>query len=331
MARWCAMARQGAGDGRLRRRHGHPARDLLRENGIEDDGDLILRRVQSADGRTRPIVNDQPVCVAADARRPASCWSRSMASTTTARWSIPMPIAPARCLRRPCRRGAERRARSTGAGSETERTLKKHRAKVEAAAREADYLRASVDELEQARPQRRRGGRARRAPRADDGAERSPAISTRRSEFLNGKPRPCRISPRWCAGSSARARRRPGCLKRPSSRSTRRSTSLDDAQIGSRGGAARHRIRSEGTGARRGAAVCAARRRPQIFRAGRRACRHWPRHDDRRPCRSRCRRGEAEAAGNARLRPRRGALSMPRPLQLSAKRHDAGDGAVARR
>jgi DNA repair protein RecN (Recombination protein N) len=37
---------------------------LLDEAGIEEEGELILRRVQSADGRTRAFVNDQPVSVA---------------------------------------------------------------------------------------------------------------------------------------------------------------------------------------------------------------------------------------------------------------------------
>ena len=39
----------------------HPVRVALRENEIADDADLILRRVQYADGRTRAFVNDQPV------------------------------------------------------------------------------------------------------------------------------------------------------------------------------------------------------------------------------------------------------------------------------
>jgi DNA repair protein RecN (Recombination protein N) len=39
----------------------HPVRVSLRENEIADDADLILRRVQYADGRTRAFVNDQPV------------------------------------------------------------------------------------------------------------------------------------------------------------------------------------------------------------------------------------------------------------------------------
>ncbi len=42
----------------------HPARALIADNGIDADGDLILRRVQSADGRTRAFLNDQPVSTA---------------------------------------------------------------------------------------------------------------------------------------------------------------------------------------------------------------------------------------------------------------------------
>lgn len=39
----------------------HPARLLLRENAIADDDEVILRRVQFADGKTRAFINDQPV------------------------------------------------------------------------------------------------------------------------------------------------------------------------------------------------------------------------------------------------------------------------------
>ncbi len=72
-----SLALGGRGDGGLVR-HGedkgqvtavfdvgmdHGARKLLRENGIDDEGDLIFRRQQSADGRTKAYVNDQPVSV----------------------------------------------------------------------------------------------------------------------------------------------------------------------------------------------------------------------------------------------------------------------------
>ena len=39
----------------------HPVFAFLEEQGIDSDGDLVLRRVQNADGRTRAFVNDQPV------------------------------------------------------------------------------------------------------------------------------------------------------------------------------------------------------------------------------------------------------------------------------
>ncbi len=39
----------------------HPALAFARERNVETDGELILRRVQMADGRTRAFVNDQPV------------------------------------------------------------------------------------------------------------------------------------------------------------------------------------------------------------------------------------------------------------------------------
>jgi len=41
----------------------HPVRALLKANDIAADDELILRRVQFADGRTRAFVNDQPVSV----------------------------------------------------------------------------------------------------------------------------------------------------------------------------------------------------------------------------------------------------------------------------
>ena len=62
-----SLALGGRGDGSLVR-HGidrgqvtavfdvpavHAARSMLRDNGIDDDGDLIFRRQQSADGRTK--------------------------------------------------------------------------------------------------------------------------------------------------------------------------------------------------------------------------------------------------------------------------------------
>ncbi|MGB3810514.1 MAG: DNA repair protein RecN [Parvibaculum sp.] len=41
----------------------HPARAILKENGLDGEGDLILRRIQAKDGRTRAFINDQPVSI----------------------------------------------------------------------------------------------------------------------------------------------------------------------------------------------------------------------------------------------------------------------------
>ncbi|HEX3140450.1 MAG TPA: AAA family ATPase, partial [Rhizobacter sp.] len=41
----------------------HPATAILADNGLEDTGEMILRRVQLADGRTRAFVNDQAISV----------------------------------------------------------------------------------------------------------------------------------------------------------------------------------------------------------------------------------------------------------------------------
>jgi DNA repair protein RecN (Recombination protein N) len=64
-----ALVRQGAEQGQVVAafdvKQGHPALAVLKANDldIDDEGDLILRRVQLADGRTRAFINDQPVSV----------------------------------------------------------------------------------------------------------------------------------------------------------------------------------------------------------------------------------------------------------------------------
>ncbi|TPJ41189.1 DNA repair protein RecN [Mesorhizobium sp. B2-5-13] len=130
----------------------HPVRALLAENAIEDDGDVILRRVQTADGRTRVFVNDQP-------------------SSVTLMRDVGRALVEIhgqhdeRALVDP---GAHRdvldafgghlgAVRSTGEAwrhwRACEQELTRHRAKVAAAAREADYLRAAVAELTKLDPQ----------------------------------------------------------------------------------------------------------------------------------------------------------------------------------
>ena len=59
------LVRAGAESGQvvavLQLPRSHPARAALRDNAIADDEDVILRRVQFPDGRTRAFINDQPV------------------------------------------------------------------------------------------------------------------------------------------------------------------------------------------------------------------------------------------------------------------------------
>jgi len=43
----------------------HPARQILRDNGLEDEGDIILRRLQSANGRSRIFINGKIANLAA--------------------------------------------------------------------------------------------------------------------------------------------------------------------------------------------------------------------------------------------------------------------------
>jgi DNA repair protein RecN (Recombination protein N) len=63
-----ASARPGAGQGGatavFELAAVHPVRALLTESGFESEGELVLRRTISADGRTRAFINDSPVSVA---------------------------------------------------------------------------------------------------------------------------------------------------------------------------------------------------------------------------------------------------------------------------
>jgi DNA repair protein RecN (Recombination protein N) len=56
-------AQQGSATAVFELAAAHPVRALIVENGIASDAEIILRRVLSADGRTRAFVNDDPVGV----------------------------------------------------------------------------------------------------------------------------------------------------------------------------------------------------------------------------------------------------------------------------
>src|SRR5690606_5558236 len=62
------LVREGAGQGQVTAVFelgpDHAARVLIAGNGLPADGDIIVRRVQGRDGRSRAFVNDEPVGVA---------------------------------------------------------------------------------------------------------------------------------------------------------------------------------------------------------------------------------------------------------------------------
>jgi DNA repair protein RecN (Recombination protein N) len=130
----------------------HPATVILRDNGFEDTGELILRRMQWADGRTRAFINDQPVSVQTLKAVGATLVEihgqhdeRALVDTATHRRlldafaGLEADVAAVEALW-----DARRTARVA---------LDEHRAAMEHAAREADYLRHASDELKQLSPQ----------------------------------------------------------------------------------------------------------------------------------------------------------------------------------
>src|SRR5262245_44874777 len=127
---------------------GHPAAKILSDNGLEDDGEMILRRVQFADGRTRAFINDQPISGqtlkavgAALVEIHGQHDERALVDAATHRRlldafaGLEKDVADIEKLWE---------ARRTAAAS-----LDEHRAGMERAAREADYLRHASAELQQ--------------------------------------------------------------------------------------------------------------------------------------------------------------------------------------
>lgn len=151
-----SLVRQGAGQGSVTAVFNlpinHPAREIVRENGLDDDGDLILRRIQSADGRSRVFVNDQPASVSL-----LRDLGRSLVEIHGQHDDRALVDAAAHRDLLDAFGGhvgaAQTVAKAWRHWRELEQALTRHRAKVETAAREADYLRASVEELSKLDPQ----------------------------------------------------------------------------------------------------------------------------------------------------------------------------------
>ncbi len=130
----------------------HPVRDMIRANGLDDEGDIILRRVQSQDGRTRGFINDQAAGMAL-----LRDIGRLLVEIHGQHDDRALVDSAAHRDLLDAYGGLTVQAAEVGARyrewRDAERALALHRAKVEAAEREADYLRASVDELIKLDPQ----------------------------------------------------------------------------------------------------------------------------------------------------------------------------------
>src|SRR6516162_1093574 len=129
----------------------HPAFAVLAANGLENSGEMILRRVQFADGRTRAFINDQAISV------------QTLRTIGTALVEIhgqhdERALVDAATHRRllDAFAGLEQEVTALEALWEARRaayaTLQAHRASMERAAREADYLRHASDELKALAP-----------------------------------------------------------------------------------------------------------------------------------------------------------------------------------
>jgi DNA repair protein RecN (Recombination protein N) len=131
---------------------GHPARALLKSNDIPAEDDLILRRVQLADGRTRAFVNDQPVSVQV-MRQLGSLLveihgqhdDRALTDAATHRRLLDAFGGLEADADNVETLWEARRAAYDAADS--------HRAEVARAQRESDWLRHAVDELDKLNPQ----------------------------------------------------------------------------------------------------------------------------------------------------------------------------------
>ncbi len=177
-----ALALGGRGDGGLVR-HGeaqgqvtavfevpgeHPAWQAARGFDIAEDGALILRRVQHADGRTRAFVNDQPVSVQALRAIGAALVEihgqhddRALVDAATHRAILDVfgelqqeaaAVETAHARLREAR--AEGPAKPRGRRlREARAALVRHRARVETARKEADFLRHAAEELEALNPE----------------------------------------------------------------------------------------------------------------------------------------------------------------------------------
>ncbi len=155
-----ALVREGAEQGQVTAAFDvgseHPARRLLAENDLIADpaveDELIVRRVQFADGRTRAFINDQPVSVqvlralgAALVEIHGQHDDRAFVEAATHRALLDAFGGIEADAAEVTRLWDERRAREAAVAA--------HRTEVERARREAEWLRHAVEELGRLSPQ----------------------------------------------------------------------------------------------------------------------------------------------------------------------------------
>jgi DNA repair protein RecN (Recombination protein N) len=151
-----ALVREGAEQGQVIAAFDvakdHPARRVLADNDLSGEDELIVRRVQFADGRTRAFVNDQPVSVqvlralgTALVEIHGQHDERAFVDAATHRALLDAYGGIEDEADEVSRLWTERRAR--------EAAVEEHRAAVERANREAEWLRHAVDELGTLNPQ----------------------------------------------------------------------------------------------------------------------------------------------------------------------------------
>jgi DNA repair protein RecN (Recombination protein N) len=151
-----ALVRHGADQGQVTAVFdlpaGHGARVLLAENGMGDDGDLILRRVQGADGRTKVFINDQPASVTL-----MRAIGQALVEIHGQHDDRALVDAAAHLALLDAFGGhgvlAEETRAAHAAWRQCEADAEAQRHKVEDAAREAEYLRDAVAELRKLDPQ----------------------------------------------------------------------------------------------------------------------------------------------------------------------------------
>src|SRR5204862_401288 len=150
-----ALVRHGAAQGQVTAAFelpkAHPARALMAAAGITAADELMLRRVQFADGRTRAFANDQPVGVQVLKSLGAMLVEihgqhdeRALVDTATHRYLLDAFGGIEPDAQEVARLWDERRA--------CEAALAAKRAEVERAQREADWLRHAVEELAALKP-----------------------------------------------------------------------------------------------------------------------------------------------------------------------------------